>query len=67
MLRVFKPTTALSVGTCILSFSATTAATAAVKPLGWWPWLTRFGGLVAALFGGPMATYTAVLPANTPR
>jgi len=66
MLRVFKPTSALSVGTYILSpFSAAAGATAAVELLGWFPRLKRFGGLVSALFGGPMATYTAVLLANT--
>jgi hypothetical protein len=66
MLRVFKPTSALSVGTYILSpFSAAAGATAAVELLGWFPRLKRFGGVVSALFGGPMATYTAVLLANT--
>ncbi|WP_245160090.1 NrfD/PsrC family molybdoenzyme membrane anchor subunit [Blastococcus sp. CT_GayMR20] len=66
MLRVFKPTSALSMGTYILSpFSAATAATAAVELLGWFPRLKRFGGIVGAMFGGPMATYTAVLLANT--
>ena len=33
--------------------------TAAVELLGWFPRLKRFGGVVAALFGGPMATYTS--------
>jgi hypothetical protein len=66
MLRVFKPTSPLSVGTYILSpFSAAAGATAAVELLGWFPRLKRFGGVVSALFGGPMATYTAVLLANT--
>jgi hypothetical protein len=66
MLRVFKPTSALSVGSYILSpFSAAAGATAAVELLGWFPRLKRFGGVVSALFGGPMATYTAVLLANT--
>jgi hypothetical protein len=66
MLRVLKPTSALSVGTYILSpFSAAAGATAAVELLGWFPRLKRFGGAVAALFGGPMSTYTAVLLANT--
>src|SRR4051812_25333467 len=66
MLRVIKPTSALSVGTYILSpFSAATGATAAVELLGWFPRLKRFGGIVSAIFGGPMATYTAVLLANT--
>src|SRR4051795_1919263 len=65
MLRVMKPTSALSVGSYILSpFSAAAGATAAVELLGWFPRLKRFGGVVAAIFGGPMATYTAVLLAN---
>src|SRR3712207_2187186 len=66
MLRVMKPTSALSVGSYILSpFSAAAGATAAVELLGWFPRLKRFGGAVSALFGAPMATYTAVLLANT--
>ncbi|UOY00228.1 NrfD/PsrC family molybdoenzyme membrane anchor subunit [Blastococcus sp. PRF04-17] len=44
MLRVFKPTSPLSVGTYILSpFSAAAGATAAVELLGWFPRLKRFG------------------------
>ncbi|RBY96269.1 nitrite reductase [Blastococcus sp. TF02-8] len=66
MLRVFKVTSPLSVGTYILSpFSAAAGATAAVELLGWFPRLKRFGGVVSALFGGPLATYTGVLLANT--
>nr|WP_239522303.1 NrfD/PsrC family molybdoenzyme membrane anchor subunit [Geodermatophilus sabuli] len=66
MLRVIKVTSPLSVGTYILSpFSAAAGATAAVELLGWFPRLKRFGGIVSGLFGGPMATYTAVLLANT--
>ena len=33
--------------------------------LGWFPRLKRFGGVVSAIFGGPLATYTGVLLANT--
>ncbi|MGY1704005.1 NrfD/PsrC family molybdoenzyme membrane anchor subunit [Geodermatophilus sp. SYSU D00697] len=66
MLRVLKPTSPLSVGTYILSpFSAAAGATAAVELLGWFPRLKRLGGVVAALFGGPLASYTGVLLANT--
>jgi formate-dependent nitrite reductase membrane component NrfD len=86
MLRVFKPTSPLSVGSYILSpFSALTAATAAVRLLqlapvarlasrvlpflpamaGAFPALRKLGAVGGALFGGPMATYTAVLIANT--
>lgn len=66
MLRVFKPTSPLSVGSYILApFSAAAGATAAVELLGWFPKLKRFGGVVAAVFGGPLATYTGVLLGNT--
>ncbi|MGY5882397.1 NrfD/PsrC family molybdoenzyme membrane anchor subunit [Modestobacter lacusdianchii] len=86
MLRVFKVTSPLSVGSYILSpFSALTSAAAAfrlldLKPvmgLGTkvLPFLPRIAGAIpvlrkssavgAAAFGGPMATYTAVLIANT--
>jgi hypothetical protein len=66
MLRVIKPTSPLSVGSYILApFSAAAGATAAVELLGWFPRLKRFGGAVAGLFGGPLATYTGVLLANT--
>ncbi len=64
--RVLEPTSPLSVGFYVLApFSAAAGATAAVELLGWFPRLKRFGGIVGALFGGPMATYTAVLLANT--
>jgi hypothetical protein len=66
MLRVIKPTSPLSIGSYILApFSAAAGATAAVELLGWFPRLKRFGGVVAALFGGPLATYTGVLFADT--
>ena len=66
MLRVIKPTSPLSVGSYILApFSAAAGATAAVELLGWFPRLKRFGGAVAGIFGGPLATYTGVLLANT--
>jgi hypothetical protein len=78
MLRVFKPTSPLSVGSYILSpFSALTVATAALHALPWFPavralklarWipgLRKSAAVGAAVFGGPMTTYTAVLLANT--
>jgi formate-dependent nitrite reductase membrane component NrfD len=86
MLRVFKPTSPLSVGSYILSpFSAFTSAAAGLrllelapllklgtKVLPFLPALARFfpaarkaSAIGAAAFGGPMATYTAVLLANT--
>jgi hypothetical protein len=66
MLRVFKPTSPLSVGSYILSpFSALTVATAGLHVLGWFPWLRKLAAVGAGVFGGPMTTYTAVLFANT--
>jgi energy-converting hydrogenase Eha subunit A len=66
MLRVFKPTSPLSVGSYILSpFSALTTATAGLHLLGWFPRLRPAVGALAGLFGAPMTTYTAVLFANT--
>jgi formate-dependent nitrite reductase membrane component NrfD len=86
MLRVFKPTSPLSVGSYILSpFSTFTSATAGLRLLGLrpladaatkvlpflpkvagsFPALRKLSALGAAAFGGPMATYTAVLIANT--
>ena len=86
MLRVFKVTSPLSVGSYILSpFSALTSAAAAFRLLGLapvagavtrvvpflpkvagsFPVLRKASAVGAAAFGGPMATYTAVLIANT--
>ena len=86
MLRVFKVTSPLSVGSYILSpFSALTSAAAAFRLLdlapvaglatkvvpflpkvaGSIPLLRKASAVGAAAFGGPMATYTAVLIANT--
>jgi hypothetical protein len=66
MLRVFKPTSPLSVGSYILSpFSALTVATAGLNVLGRLPRLRKLAAVASGVFGGPMTTYTAVLLANT--
>jgi len=66
MLRVFKPTSPLSVGSFILApFSALSSAAAASELTGRLPRLGRLAGLGAAAFGPPLATYTAALLANT--
>jgi formate-dependent nitrite reductase membrane component NrfD len=70
MLRVFKPTSPLSVGTWILSPFATFAAAAAGAELvrGRSRTLDRGGdaaGVGAAVVGPAVATYTAVLFSNT--
>ncbi|MGY1604650.1 NrfD/PsrC family molybdoenzyme membrane anchor subunit [Geodermatophilus sp. SYSU D00815] len=66
MLRVFKPTSPLSVGTYILSpFSALAVATAGLHVLGRFPVLRKLGAVGSAVFAGPLATYTGVLLGNT--
>ena len=66
MLRVFKPTSPLSVGSYILApFASLSGAAAASQVTGLLPWLGRLAGAGAALFGPPLVTYTAALVANT--
>ncbi|MDX6358980.1 MAG: hypothetical protein QOH37_2034 [Nocardioidaceae bacterium] len=66
MLRVFKPTSPLSVGSFILApFSGLAGAAAASNLTGRLPRLGRLAGLGAAAFGPPLVTYTAALISNT--
>ena len=78
MLRVAKLTSPMSVGTWILSlygpFAGAVAATEVVSmlppryrvgPLRLAPYVDRPAGLLAALFAPPVASYTAVLLADT--
>jgi hypothetical protein len=66
MLRVFKPTSPMSVGTWILSFFGTSISLAAASDvLGVYRGTGRIAEALAALLGPPLATYTAVLIADT--
>lgn len=66
MLRMFKITSPMSVGTWILSGSgASTALATANAWAGWFPRLGRVAKPAAALLGLPLSTYTAALVANT--
>jgi hypothetical protein len=66
MLRVFKPTSPMSVGTWVLSIFGTTAGAAAASDvLGISPRLGRLSGVISALLGPALSTYTAVLVADT--
>lgn len=66
MLRVFKPTSPLSVGTWILSpFATFAAATAATEVTGSFRRTGNLTGVAAAVIGPALATYTAVLFSNT--
>ncbi|HWM00234.1 MAG TPA: NrfD/PsrC family molybdoenzyme membrane anchor subunit [Nocardioidaceae bacterium] len=66
MLRVFKPTSPLSVGSWILAaFGGFSAVAAASNVTGRLPFVGRAAGLGAAALGPPLATYTAVLLCDT--
>ena len=67
MLRVFKVTSPLSVGSWILTAEGgLLAVTASHEFLGWFPRpLARMAEAGAAVLGMPLATYTAALVANT--
>jgi hypothetical protein len=66
MLRVFKPTSPMSVGVWILvAYAPLTGAAAASDVLGRAPRTGRAAGLAAAALGSAVATYTAALISNT--
>ncbi len=66
MLRMLKVTSPMSVGTWILSASgACTALASSSSLLGWFPRLGKVAKLGAASLGPGLATYTAVLVADT--
>jgi DMSO reductase anchor subunit len=66
MLRVFKPTSPLSVGSWILAPFASLASAALMSDVtGVMPRLGRLAGAGAAAFGPPLVTYTGALICNT--
>jgi hypothetical protein len=66
MLRVFKVTSPMSVGSWILAGSgAATTAEAACELFGVFPRLRLVPAAVSALLGPPLATYTATLVSDT--
>ncbi|HEX2051724.1 MAG TPA: NrfD/PsrC family molybdoenzyme membrane anchor subunit [Actinomycetota bacterium] len=66
MLRVFRPTSAISVGSWILAASGGASGAAAVLGARRTRWLVPdAAGLAAGALGGPLATYTGVLLADT--
>jgi formate-dependent nitrite reductase membrane component NrfD len=66
MLRVFKPTSAMSVGSWVLaSYGAAATGAMALTVLGRFPGLRTLLDVAAAALGVPMTTYTAVLVADT--
>ncbi|MBV9817847.1 MAG: polysulfide reductase NrfD [Solirubrobacterales bacterium] len=66
MLRMFKVTSPMSVGTWILQGSAASTAIAAAHAwFGLFPRLARVAAPAAALLGLPLSTYTAALVTNT--
>ena len=66
MVRVFKPTSPMNLGTWILTaFGSTTGLAVANDVLGVFPRLRKASEVVSALLGPALATYTAVLVADT--
>jgi formate-dependent nitrite reductase membrane component NrfD len=66
MLRVFKVTSPMSIGSWVLVVSGGASSTAAILEfLDRWAPLKHAAEGVAALFGGPLATYTANLLSDT--
>src|SRR5699024_10351776 len=66
MLRVFRPTSPLSMGSWILApFASLSGAAFASELTGWVPRLGRLAGVGAAAFGPPLSAYTGILIANT--
>ena len=66
MLRVFKPTSPLSVGSWVLApFTGLATAAAAANVTGLLPRVGRLAGVGAAALGPALATYTAALISNT--
>ncbi|HEY2175147.1 MAG TPA: NrfD/PsrC family molybdoenzyme membrane anchor subunit [Mycobacteriales bacterium] len=66
MMRVFKPTSPLSVGSWILApFSGLATVAAASELTGRCPAIGRLAGAASGVMGPAMATYTAVLLADT--
>lgn len=66
MLRVVKPTSPMSVGTWVLSaFGASTVAAVAADLFGMFPRVGRTAGVISALLGPALSTYTAVLITDT--
>lgn len=66
MLRVFKPTSPLSVGSWVLApFGTLSAAALASHLTGQLPAMGRLAGAGAALLGPALSTYTAALVADT--
>lgn len=67
MLRVFRPTSPMSVGSWVLAVAASATMGSALlsKQRGFLGLLGNLSGYLAALFGMPLSGYTAVLLANT--
>jgi formate-dependent nitrite reductase membrane component NrfD len=67
MLRVFRPTSPMSVGSWVLAAATPLSAGSALlaEARGFWFWIGRRAGLGAGILGMPLATYTAVLIAGT--
>jgi hypothetical protein len=65
MLRIFRPTSAMSIGTYVLMSFGFWSLLALCAQLAGWRWLAVAGGAIAGIAGWGMMTYTATLLATT--
>jgi hypothetical protein len=66
MMRVFKPTSPMSMGSWILAIAGASFSVAGARSLlGWFPRLGRVAAIGSGFAGPALATYTAVLVADT--
>jgi protein NrfD len=65
MLRIFRPTSAMSIGTYVLMSFGFWSLVALCAQLAGWRWLAVAGGAIASIAGWGMMTYTATLLATT--
>src|SRR4051812_251313 len=68
MLRVFRPTSPMSLGSWVLAAATPLSAGSALLTFAHDPWMNRAGrlaGVGAGILGLPLATYTSVLIATT--
>lgn len=66
MLRVFRPTSALNMGSWLLTaYVPATVGAAVLRELGWFPRLCRLASGVSGVGALGMSTYTAVLVSDT--
>jgi MFS family permease len=65
MLRIFRPTSSMSIGTYVFMTFGFWSLVALCGQIGGWRWLALLGGVIASIAGWGMMSYTAALLAAT--